>query len=156
MKEVKIEIPQGYEVDSFDKNTGKLTFKEVVKDITERIKTLNDAVSYLGDEDEEVTQLKLLQSVVGLSPHVVSQQEAIVIVKSLNEKYVFDWKDSSEYKYQIWWKMQEDGFAYYDYNFYDAHSDVSARLCLKSRYLCEYIGKNKEFVKIFKSFMLQG
>lgn len=117
--------------------------------------TLQDCINYLGEDDLEVVNLRQLQK-VDIAEYVISNQSAIIIVKALNENWIPNWNDSNEYKYIIWWNMQTNNLSYNDYYYWISSSTVSARLCLKTSKLCQDIGKNKEFVKIFKSFMLIG
>lgn len=117
--------------------------------------TLQDCIDYLEEDDQEVVNLRQLQK-VDIAEHIISNQSAVIIVKALNENWIPNWNDSSESKYFIWWDMQTNNFSYYDYGSWDSGSVISARLCLKSSKLCQDIGKNKEFVKVFKSFMLIG
>lgn len=104
MKELKIEIPKGFEVDNFDKVTGKITFKEVKKEVMDRIKTPDDALRELGECDEDVKEYRKLQS-VNIAPHILNNQLAIIIVKALNEGWVGDWNNSNEYKYYPWFYL---------------------------------------------------
>lgn len=117
--------------------------------------TLQDCIDYLGEDDQEVLNLRQLQK-VEISEHIISNQSAVVIVKALNKNWIPDWNDPDECKYFIWWNMQTNDFSYNYYFVCKSRSDVSARLCLKSLKLCQDICENKEFVKIFKSFMLIG
>lgn len=117
--------------------------------------TLQDCIDYLGKDDLEVINLRQLQK-INVSEHIVANQSAVILVKALNEDWTPNWNDSNEYKYFIWWNMQDNNFSYYYFNHRHSGSYASARLCLKSSKLCQEIGKNKEFVKIFKSFLLIG
>lgn len=117
--------------------------------------TLQDCINYLGEKDQEVINLRQLEK-VDISDYILANQQAICIIKALNGDWTPNWEDSSEYKYYIWWNMQTNNFSYDYYIYWISSSNVSARLCLKSSKLCQEIGKNKEFVKIFKSFMLIG
>ena len=116
---------------------------------------LQDCIDYLGEDDLEVINLRQLQK-VNLSEHIIDNQSAVIIVKALNENWTPHWNDSNECKYFIWWNMQTNSFSFNRYDRWLSGSAVSARLCLKSSKLCQDIGQNKEFVKIFKSFMLIG
>lgn len=117
--------------------------------------TLQDCINYLGENDLEVINLRQLQK-VNVSKYIIDNQSAIVIIKALNGDWTPNWGNINEYKYFIWWGMQDNNFSYDYCNFWNSCSIASARLCLKSATLCQEIGKNKEFVKIFKSFMLIG
>lgn len=117
--------------------------------------SLKDCINYLGEDDSDVLDLRLLEK-TKVSKHIVDNQSAVVIIKALNEKWIPNWDDSSEYKYSIWWNIETNNFSYFNFHYWYSCSFISARLCLKNSKLCQDIGKNKEFVKIFKSFMLIG
>lgn len=117
--------------------------------------TLQDCIDYLGENDQEVINLRQLLK-IDISEHVLANQQAVCIIKALNGGWTPNWDNSNEYKYFIWWNMQTNNFSYDCYGSWDSSSHVSARLCLKSSKLCQDIGKNEEFVKIFKKFMLIG
>lgn len=50
MKTLKIEIPEGFEVDTFDQQSGEIRFREKPKDVKERIKTVADVLADNGLE----------------------------------------------------------------------------------------------------------
>lgn len=150
MKTLKIEIPKGYEVDTVKSTFENIIFKELKKEITERIKTVEDAIKELGEKDEEVIQLRKLQSIYGLLEAILNNQIAVVIVKALNEGWTPDWNDSSEYKYFPWFYLG-DNFRYYDCDGWCARSNSFSRLCLKTSTLAEYAGK--QFTEVYKKFM---
>lgn len=147
MKDLKITPPSGYEVDKEKSTFEHIVFKEVIKGITERIKTLGDAINYLGEEDEEVS---LLNRMEGLPKHIIAEQEIVVITRALNEKYVLDWNNNSENKYFLWWYLG-DNFRLSCVFYYDAISICSARLCFKNKKIAEYA--SKQFKKTYKDFM---
>lgn len=118
-----------------------------IKDITAEIQTVEDAITKLGEKDEEVILLKRME---GLPQHIISEQEMIVIVKALNEKYVLDWDNSKEYKYFPWFYLGKD-FRYYFYYTYCTYSHSSSRLALKNKELAIYAGN--QFTEIYKKFM---
>lgn len=74
----------------------------------ENIKTVEDACKHLGEIDNEVRQLRLLQNVPDLSRRTLAGQELIVIAKALNDGTELDWDNSNEYKYIPWWYLGKD------------------------------------------------
>ncbi|MEO9257393.1 MAG: hypothetical protein ABI207_03365, partial [Crocinitomicaceae bacterium] len=48
MNTLKIEIPEGFEIENFDKNTGTVSFKAQLKPLIERIKTFEDVCKESG------------------------------------------------------------------------------------------------------------
>jgi hypothetical protein len=149
MKEIKIEVPKGYEVDKENSTFERIIFKEVKKEVTSRIKTPEDAIRELGECDEDVKDYRKLES-LGVSSHILNNQLAIVIVKALNEGWVGDWDNSNEGKYFPWFYLGKN-FRYHYYDSWHSDSIVSARLCLKNSKLAEYAGK--QFTDVYKAFM---
>lgn len=153
MQTLTIEIPSGYEIDSVDKSTGSIKFKEKPKDIMERIHSVEDAIKCLGSSDEEVIILQTLKQVFSDDSHPVNHQKAIVLTKAFNEGWVPDWNDVSQYKYFPWFEMGgSSGFRYNDFGSWYSASHVGSRLCFKSGKLAEHVGK--KFTSVYKQFML--
>ena len=141
MKTLQIEIPEGFKIDTFDTTTGQIKFAPIPKSIFERIKTLQDAIDELGEQDEEVKFLRLLEP-IGKETHVYGRQEAVVIAKALQEDWVADFSDSDQRKYTPYYESSSaGGFVYHDYASWGTDTHVGSRLCFKSRELAEYAGK---------------
>jgi len=151
MQTLKIQIPDGFVIDGFDKASGEVRFKEKPKDVTERIKSIEDAIRELGESDEDVITLRTLLDVIDPCGHLVNYQSAIVIAKALNEGWKPNWNNSDEYKYVIWFEMGSSGFRFYVCDFWVTSSDVGSRLCFKSSKLANYAGA--QFTHFFKEFM---
>jgi len=141
MKNIKIEIPEGYQVDEAKSTFTNIVFREIKKEITERIKTLQDAVDYLGEDDKSVIELRKNED--------SSYQQLVCIVKALNEKYILDWGNSSERKWYSWWYLLP--FRLYYVSYCNSNSDVPAALCFKSEELAEYT--SKQFKDIYEQYM---
>lgn len=153
MQTLTIEIPSGYEIDSVDKSTGSIKFKEKPKDIMERIHSVEDAIKCLGSTDEQVIILLKLQQVFSDDSHPVNHQKAIVLTKAFNEGWVPDWNDDNQYKYFPWFYMGgSSGFRYSGCDAWISDSNVGSRLCFKSGKLAEHVGK--KFTDVYKQFML--
>ncbi|WP_438423093.1 hypothetical protein [Aquimarina macrocephali] len=127
---------------------GKKTF---LKEVTERIKTMDDVLQELGEQDQDVIDYRILQK-PGVSDHIIGNQEAILIAKALNEGYTPDWDKSDEYKYYPWFKMSSSGFRSHAYARWTTHSDVGSRLCFKSSKLAKYAGE--QFTEVYRKFMI--
>lgn len=150
MKTLKIEAPKGYEIDKVNSTFENIVFKEIKKEVTERVKTLGDAIQELGENDCEVQQLRKLHSIDSLSTAIIAEQEIVIIVKALNEGWIANWNDSSEYKYFTWFYLG-DNFRYNHCSDWCAGSNTSSRLCLKTSDLAKYAGE--QFTEIYKKFM---
>ena len=153
MQTLTIPIPEGFEIDSLDKSTGKITLREKPKDIMERIHSVEDAIRCLGSTDEEVIILQKLQQVFSDDSHPVAHQKAVVLTKAFNEGWVPDWDNNNQVKYFPWFEMGgSSGFRYDGYVNWDSGSAVGSRLCFKSGKLAEHAGK--KFTTVYKQFML--
>lgn len=122
--------------------------KEVfnIQNTWEKIKSLEGAIKYLGESDEEVKILKQLNS-CSLPRHIIAEQELVIITKALNEKQELDWNDLNNYKYFIWWYLG-DNFRLNVVYSYDTVSFCSARLCFISRERAQHSATHfKEFYK---------
>ena len=130
---------------------GKRVFQ---KDITERVKSVEDAIKELGNNDVEVIQLNRMKS-IGLQNHIIGNQELIVIAKALNEGWRPDWANDNQYKYFPWFDMDSSSsaglFSFGDSDVLNSFSYVGSRLCFKSRELSNYAGKQFEDIyrKVF-------
>ena len=130
---------------------GKRVFQ---KDITERVKSIEDAIRELGNNDVEVIQLNRMKS-IGLQNHIIGNQELIVIAKALNEGWQPDWQNDNEYKYFPWFDMDNSSsagrFSFDGAGGQYSHSNVGSRLCFKSRELSNYAGNQFEDIyrKVF-------
>lgn len=121
-----------------------------VRDSWEDINSFEDVIKYLGEEDEEVIQLRLLES-LKISDKILAQQEAVCFVRALNDRFEFDWNDSTQRKWRIWWHMDTFRFDYS--NYCDSHTVIPASLCFKNQTLSDYAGNNKNYKNICKRFM---
>lgn len=151
METLKIEIPMGYEIDTFDKITGEIRFKQAPKkSVIERIKTIDDVLQALSDKDADVVIYRKLLTVLDIDSYVVNNQLAVLITKALNEGWVPDWSNPNEYKYFPWFEMGSSGFRFFDHG--DWCSSVGSRLCFKSSELAQYAGRT--FQNVYEKFML--
>lgn len=146
-KSVTIDIPQGYEVDQEKSTFTNIVFKEIPKDITEKIKTVEDACKELGESDTEVITLRQLESIKGLSQRVVDNQRLIVVIKALNEGWYPDWS-KNDYKYSPVFCMRDSQVFHYVIDWL-ASTDVPASSLLKSRELVRYI--TSQFLDLYKT-----
>lgn len=154
MKDViEIPIPKGHTA-SFDEKTGKITFKELPKNVMERIKTIDDALSALGEFDQDVKAYRKLVEVFGTGSHITSNQLAVCITKALNGGWTPNWDNSSEGKYAPWFYMQSgsSGFRFDDCAAWFSIAAVGSRLCFKTSELAKYAGT--QFTEIYKQYML--
>ena len=148
LKELKIEIPKGHEIASFDMATGQIKFKVKNQNVLERITTVPDVLA-----DNDISPLEFDLQCSGFSADERAYKILKLLAKSLNEGWVPDWSNSNEYKYYPWFEMRgSSGFRFYVFVLWGSHSLVGSRLCFKTRALAEHAGKN--FLDVYKSFMV--
>lgn len=154
MRKLKIEIPKGFEVESFDQESGEIKFRKTPKDVTERIKHPEDAISELGENDIDVIDYRKMLN-VGVSDHYLNYAKVVIIIKALNEGWVPDWGDKTQPKYQLYFNMggsSGSGFSYDDCACWRTASTCGSRLCFREKRLGLYAVK--QFPEVFKNFML--
>jgi hypothetical protein len=122
-------------------------------EITEKIKSFEDACSHLGIEAK-------LPSVEGLHPDhcksVIAHYKLVVIASALNEGWKPDWSDYSQYKWFPWWRVKPSyaGFAFaYAYTTVSyASTIVGSRFGFKTEMLAQYAGN--QFKALYEDLLL--
>ena len=150
MKTLKIEIPSGFEIDNFDIKTGEIKFKETPKDIKEIIKNFADVLKHHRISEEEFED-----QIENLERDEIAYRQVKLIVAALNEGWLPDWTNSSEYKCFPWFKMGSSsgsGFSYDDCDGWSTGSIVGSRLCFKSAELARYIGE--AFIDLYRDYFV--
>ena len=150
-KTLQIQIPKGFKIEDFDINSGIVKF--TTESIIERIKSIDDAINELGEEDEEVKLLRFLEPIIGEETHVYGHQEAVVIAKSLNEGWVADFSNSYQPKYEarFYYDSFTVGFVYFACNFCTTTSSVGSSLCFPTSEIGKYFGT--QFIDIYRKYL---
>jgi hypothetical protein len=147
MQTLKIEIPKGFVIDSIDKESGVIKLTERPKNITERIKTVDDVLAW-----HNLDKASFDRSCADLSHDEKAYRLLKLLAKALNQGWTPDWNNSNEYKYFPWFEMGgPSGFRFDGSDYWDACSGVGSRLCYKTRELSDYAGK--QFIDLYKQFM---
>lgn len=120
--------------------------------ITDRVKTYEDACRELSMNPLDKNKLIGF----GFTKHDIAYQKLVTIIKALNEGWVPDVCDSSVYRWYPWFKTNgsPSSFAFCGSycGFTSARAGSGSRLCLKSKELSEYCGK--QFIDLWKQFIL--
>lgn len=116
------------------------------KNIMDRVKTFEDACEIEGIDPESVID-------INDSIDEIAYKKLKIIIRALNQGFVFDWTDSNQYKYYPYFRANSSGFgfAYNDCDRWDTVTLVGSRLAFKSRELAEYAGK--QFIDLYNDFM---
>lgn len=149
MRQLKIEIPEGFKVDEFNHESGIIKFKPIPLNIKDRIKTLDDVYNYHGiDKDELNIIFKYC------SEDEIAYKHLKLITSALNEGWTPDWSNWDERKYYPWFEMCSSSgrFSFYDSNHRLSDSACAARLCFKSKELAEYAAK--QFLEVYEKYMV--
>lgn len=121
-------------------------------DITQKIKTFEDALAASGE-----TQESFNARTVNDSPDEIAYKKIKVVTIALNEGWRADWKNSDEYKYYPWFDFEDDrgsglGLSYVGCVYVGSGSDVGSRLCFKTRGLAAYAGE--QFASLYAQMMV--
>lgn len=120
--------------------------KETEIEITERIKTFEDACEHQGvNVDEFYSGCK------NLTIDEIAYKKLKIIAKALNENKEPDWNNSNEGKYYPYFDMRSAsgfGFSGTDYDLWYTDTNCGSRLSFRSSKLAMYAGK--QFTSIYK------
>ena len=120
--------------------------------ITDRVKTYEDACRELSMNPLDKNKLIGF----GFTKHDIAYKKLVTIIKALNEGWVPDVCDSSVYRWYPWFKTNgsPSSFAFGGSYCGDARAAAGggSRLCLKSKELSEYCGK--QFIDLWKQFII--
>jgi len=126
---------------------GKKTFQTNVQD---RIKSIDDAIKELGDNDPDVVDYLKLEA-AGINSHVLYSQMLVVIVKALNEEWIPDWHNDAWDKWVNWFYLSSSSSGRFSFDCSDdrfSDSNCGSRLCFKSKELAQYAAK--QFIDIYE------
>lgn len=160
MKEIVIQVPEGKKAEWIN---GVLTLvDDNSRDITERIKTFDDACEYLGSQHLFVREYMHMKSMQKASENIKMYLKLRIIVTALNEnwrpKYTKD-----EVRYSLRFTKYEDDeidnlseedkgkisyveldgkiYVFYLYYVYEVYNDHGLDLCFKNEKLARYACK---------------
>ena len=116
MKSLKIEIPEGYEIDQTKSTFEKIVFKES-KNSLDKIFKFNNT-----------TEKDFNKKWENFEDHEKYGALEKMIVNYYNKGEKPNWENSNQYKYYPWFVMCEDNFRYDDFNDWCTLSTASSRL----------------------------
>lgn len=128
--------------------------KNLSLEITDRVKTLEDALEIAGEQASE--DIKILIFYQGKDKDFIAASafaKLTLIARVLNEGWVPDWSNSNQYKYYPYFKAKVAGFGCSAafYVCWTAYTGVGSRLCFKTSELAMYAGK--QFETIYNEFL---
>ena len=149
-KTLQIQIPKGFKIEDFDINSGIIKF--TTESIIERIKSIDDAINELGEDDEDVKALRVIEN-LSIPKHIISQLQSIIIAKALNEGWIADYTNIGQTKYEprFYYDSSAGGFVCYDYGRWSSATSVGSRLCFHSSKLAKYFGT--QFIDIHRKYL---
>lgn len=129
MNTLKIEIPAGFKVESFDEKSGTVKFAALPKDIKERIKDFDDVLQYHG-----IREVDFDAECQDLSGDEIAYKQLKLIISALNEDWTADWKNSNQYKWYPYFDMNDGSsssgrFSFNNSDNQNSNSNCSSHLC---------------------------
>ena len=121
-------------------------------DVTDVVQSVEDAIKYLGEKDEDVQNLMKSRG-MKLTDSLIAYQEAVVFCKAINEGWFPDYNDTSQYKYFVYIYMKNGKPTFDGYCWCSLSAGVSSRLTLKNRNLCEHAIKC--ISDVYERFMIK-
>ncbi len=125
--------------------------REPVRDITERIKTFEDALKETGRPDVP----EFTDAPEDIREYLRAQYKATVIAEALNEGWKADWHNSDQYKYFPWFYVSPSFFVFHgtDYHYSGPNAGSASRLCFRTSALAKYAGS--QFLSIWKDLIMK-
>lgn len=112
---ITINVPEGYEIDQEKSTCLEIILREIPKKITDRVKTVDDAIALVGGEScLDVKVLRALETTG--DDKAVKLQQWKIIIKALNEGWVPDWNNDNEQKWYPWFRLKGGFSLHYVYD----------------------------------------
>jgi hypothetical protein len=124
---------------------------QLVLNITDRVKSFEEACKVLGIKPEDVLHSAHSEYLKKDIDSVNAYMQLIVITRALNEGWEPDWNNEDEYKYYPWFYFNKPGFRLDSVGCNYFSSNVGSRLCFRSEELAQYAAK--QFLDLYKTFM---
>lgn len=149
MREITIPIPEGFKVESFDLQTGKMKLAPKPLDPVGRIETFEEVCAEAGVEPEDYETDSLDPKEIVLA----QIWRIMLIVEVFNQGEEIRMDDPNQKKWRPWFDhTTESGFRFddSDFSFANAGSVLGPLLSFKDQRTSDYVGKTflQEFKKI--------
>lgn len=127
------------------------TKKQKAGNITDQVKTFEDACEVLGIDGDIITG-SISDALADDADSITAYAKLIIIARALNQRWKPDWSDGSQYKYIPWFKHKSGfGLSYDGCGDWDTYTYVGSRLCFKSRALAEYAAT--QFADLYNDYL---
>lgn len=114
--------------------------------ITEIVKTFEDACINRGYHPETILPYKCPKNKREYAMNDYARLD--IIAEALQQDFVFDWSDSNQRKWRVWFEHSSSGFGFSFTHYVYSYSvtTVGSRLCMPTEELAIYFGK--QFIEI--------
>jgi hypothetical protein len=120
---------------------------------TKQIKTFEQACKKLGlDPKTAIPDMSAAQPKHHAA--LIATAKLHIIAEALNDGWIPDWSNYSEYKYFPYFEMGGFRFDVSALWFVGAHSSGGSRLCYRTRALSDYAAKT--FIELYRDMMVIG
>ena len=131
--------------------------EEDYEEITDRVKTYEDACKVLGVEPINEQNAKAQ----GFRSDEIARRKLETIAAALNEGWKPDWNNTDQYKYYPYFYIQENAngataglsCAYSDYTATFTIADIGSRLCFYASRLARYAGN--QFTDLYEQILIE-
>lgn len=124
-----------------------------------KVKSFEEACEVLGLDPTALPDVSKLP--VKHQQASICNYKLMIVAEALNEGWQPNWNDMNEAKYQPVFevkasknKLGGSGLVCYTARRWYDDTDVSSRLCFKSRELAEYAGKTKAIKELYEGYFL--
>lgn len=126
METLKIQIPEGFKIESFDISTGECKLCPMPKDIKEMIQNFSDVLKYHGIDEDDFNE-----EVESMEEDEIAYKQLKLIVSAYNEKETPDYDNSNQVKYEPRFKLSSSGSGFSSDGCANwlSYSYVGSRLC---------------------------
>lgn len=107
MEILKIPIPEGFKVESFNKDSLELKLIPIPKDIKKLIKTFSDVLDYHGIDSNDFESEN-----ENLEDDEIAYKKLKLIVSAYNQKEVPNFDDGNQRKYEPRFKLSSSGVSF--------------------------------------------